>query len=307
MCFHRQALGLPSGRPRAFLFGRRAASGALRLRRGRLFNQHPLFRARGRTPSPPREVLRNEKRDFYPHDRRRLRAAPAGRLRGPVRARMAAAAAATGRDPFGARHRPARRAPSAARPSRSASVRARRLGSRPRPTTTAPTASSASRRASTSSRPEARASRRAPRRPSRCRATPAATLDLRLEVAGVSTEVVVTASDTPQTVDEVSKAVTTVTAAEMEERDEATVAGASAHRAGSARATARRPRLARLGQDARASEPGHLRPHRRPALPRPRGGAGRRDELPLRLPGDGDVAASKSCAAPAPRSTGRTP
>ena len=53
-----------------------------------------------------------------------------------------------------------------------------------------------------------------------------AALDLRLEVAGVSTEVVVTAADAPQTVDEVSKAVTTVTAREMEERDEATIADA---------------------------------------------------------------------------------
>jgi vitamin B12 transporter len=53
-----------------------------------------------------------------------------------------------------------------------------------------------------------------------------AALDLRLEVAGVSTEVVVTAADAPQTVDEVSKAVTVVTAREMEERDEATVADA---------------------------------------------------------------------------------
>jgi iron complex outermembrane receptor protein len=48
----------------------------------------------------------------------------------------------------------------------------------------------------------------------------AAALDISLEVAGVSTEVVVTASDTPQTVDEVSKAVTVVGAREMEERDE---------------------------------------------------------------------------------------
>jgi iron complex outermembrane receptor protein len=53
-----------------------------------------------------------------------------------------------------------------------------------------------------------------------------ATLDLRLEVAGVSTEVVVTAADAPQTVDEVSKAVTVVGAREIEERDEATVAEA---------------------------------------------------------------------------------
>ncbi|HEY0170824.1 MAG TPA: TonB-dependent receptor [Pyrinomonadaceae bacterium] len=53
-----------------------------------------------------------------------------------------------------------------------------------------------------------------------------ATLDVRLEVAGVSTEVVVTAADAPQTADEVSKAVTAVTAREMDERDEATVADA---------------------------------------------------------------------------------
>ena len=54
----------------------------------------------------------------------------------------------------------------------------------------------------------------------------AATLDVRLEVAGVAAEVVVTASDTPQTVDEVSKAVTTVSRREIEERDEATIADA---------------------------------------------------------------------------------
>ncbi|HEX7314547.1 MAG TPA: TonB-dependent receptor [Pyrinomonadaceae bacterium] len=53
-----------------------------------------------------------------------------------------------------------------------------------------------------------------------------ATLDARLEVAGVAAEVVVTASGTPQTVDEVSKAVTSVTGREMEERDEATVTDA---------------------------------------------------------------------------------
>ena len=53
-----------------------------------------------------------------------------------------------------------------------------------------------------------------------------AALDLRLEVAGVATEVVVTAADTPQTVDEVSKAVTTITGREIEERDEATLAEA---------------------------------------------------------------------------------
>lgn len=53
-----------------------------------------------------------------------------------------------------------------------------------------------------------------------------ATLDVRLEVAGVSTEVVVTAADAPQTVDEVSKAVTTVSAREIDERDEPTLAEA---------------------------------------------------------------------------------
>ena len=55
-----------------------------------------------------------------------------------------------------------------------------------------------------------------------------ATLDVRLEVAGVAAKVVVTASDTPQTVDEVSKAVTTVTSRQVEERDEATIADALA-------------------------------------------------------------------------------
>jgi iron complex outermembrane receptor protein len=54
----------------------------------------------------------------------------------------------------------------------------------------------------------------------------APTPDVRLEVAGVSAEVVVTASDTPQTVDEVSKAVTSVTSREIEERDEATLTDA---------------------------------------------------------------------------------
>ena len=55
-----------------------------------------------------------------------------------------------------------------------------------------------------------------------------ATLDVRLELAGVSAEVVVTAADTPQTVDEVSKAVTSISAREMEERDEATLTDALA-------------------------------------------------------------------------------
>ena len=53
-----------------------------------------------------------------------------------------------------------------------------------------------------------------------------ATRDVRLEVAGVAAEVVVTASDTPQTVDEVSKAVTSITRREIEERDEATLTDA---------------------------------------------------------------------------------
>lgn len=47
------------------------------------------------------------------------------------------------------------------------------------------------------------------------------TLDLALEVAGVAAEVVVTtAADMPQPVDEVSKAITTITERELEERDE---------------------------------------------------------------------------------------
>jgi iron complex outermembrane receptor protein len=48
----------------------------------------------------------------------------------------------------------------------------------------------------------------------------ATTLDLALEVAGVRAEVIVTAADTPQPVDEVSKAVTTVGVRELDERDE---------------------------------------------------------------------------------------
>ncbi|HYY95419.1 MAG TPA: TonB-dependent receptor [Pyrinomonadaceae bacterium] len=51
-------------------------------------------------------------------------------------------------------------------------------------------------------------------------------LDLQLEVAGVSAQVVVTAADAPQTVDEVSKAVTVVSRRELEERDEPSVAEA---------------------------------------------------------------------------------
>lgn len=53
-----------------------------------------------------------------------------------------------------------------------------------------------------------------------------ASQDFALEVAGVSTEVVVTAADAPQTVDEVSKAVNVVGQREIEERDEPTVAEA---------------------------------------------------------------------------------
>jgi vitamin B12 transporter len=49
-------------------------------------------------------------------------------------------------------------------------------------------------------------------------------LDITLEVAAVSAEVVVTAADAPQTTDEVSKALSVVGRSEMEERDEATVA-----------------------------------------------------------------------------------
>ncbi|MDQ1610650.1 MAG: vitamin transporter [Pyrinomonadaceae bacterium] len=48
----------------------------------------------------------------------------------------------------------------------------------------------------------------------------ATTLDLALEVAGVRAQVVVTAADTPQPVDEVSKAITTIGAGELDERDE---------------------------------------------------------------------------------------
>ena len=50
-----------------------------------------------------------------------------------------------------------------------------------------------------------------------------APLDLALEVAAVRAEVVVTAADAPQAVDEVSKAISTVTLREMDERDEASI------------------------------------------------------------------------------------
>src|SRR6267378_1387320 len=52
----------------------------------------------------------------------------------------------------------------------------------------------------------------------------AATLDIPLELAGVRSTVVVTASDTPQSVDEVSKAVTVVDRQEIDERDESAIA-----------------------------------------------------------------------------------
>jgi vitamin B12 transporter len=52
----------------------------------------------------------------------------------------------------------------------------------------------------------------------------AATLDIPLELSGLRSTVVVTASDTPQSVDEVSKAVTVVDRQEIDERDEASIA-----------------------------------------------------------------------------------
>jgi iron complex outermembrane receptor protein len=53
-----------------------------------------------------------------------------------------------------------------------------------------------------------------------------ATLDLALEVAALKADVVVTAADSAQTADEVSKAVDVIGRREMEERDEATLADA---------------------------------------------------------------------------------
>jgi vitamin B12 transporter len=53
-----------------------------------------------------------------------------------------------------------------------------------------------------------------------------ATLDIQLEVGAVSEHVVVTAADSPQTVDEVSKAASVVTRRELEDRDEPVVAEA---------------------------------------------------------------------------------
>jgi vitamin B12 transporter len=53
-----------------------------------------------------------------------------------------------------------------------------------------------------------------------------ATLDIPLKLSGVRSTVVVTASDTPQSVDEVSKAVSVVDRQEIEERDEAAISEA---------------------------------------------------------------------------------
>jgi len=50
-----------------------------------------------------------------------------------------------------------------------------------------------------------------------------ATLDIALQLSGLRSSVVVTASDTPQTVDEVSKALTVVDTQEIEERNEITI------------------------------------------------------------------------------------
>src|SRR6185503_12100083 len=52
----------------------------------------------------------------------------------------------------------------------------------------------------------------------------AATLDIPLELSGVRSTVVITASDTPQSVDEVSKAFTVVDQREIDERDESAIA-----------------------------------------------------------------------------------
>jgi iron complex outermembrane receptor protein len=66
----------------------------------------------------------------------------------------------------------------------------------------------------------------APAQRVRLRAGESASADLALEVAGLRDEIVVTASDTAQAVDEVSKSLTTVTLGEAEERDEYSVAEA---------------------------------------------------------------------------------
>ncbi len=73
---------------------------------------------------------------------------------------------------------------------------------------------------------EGRGFARAPASPVTVARGAQASLDFRLEVAGVSPEVVVTAADAPQTVGEVSKAVNVVGRGEIEDRDEPTVAEA---------------------------------------------------------------------------------
>ncbi|HEV2764157.1 MAG TPA: TonB-dependent receptor plug domain-containing protein, partial [Pyrinomonadaceae bacterium] len=67
---------------------------------------------------------------------------------------------------------------------------------------------------------------RAPARVVRLARGASVTLDIALDVAALREEVVVTAADAPQPVDEVSKAVTVVGRREVEERDEASVAEA---------------------------------------------------------------------------------
>jgi len=52
----------------------------------------------------------------------------------------------------------------------------------------------------------------------------AATIDIPLDLSGVRSTVVITAADTPQSVDEVSKAVTVVDQQEIDERDESEIA-----------------------------------------------------------------------------------
>src|SRR5436190_21292571 len=52
----------------------------------------------------------------------------------------------------------------------------------------------------------------------------ATTLDISLELSGVRNTVVVTASDTPQSVDEVSKAISVVEKHDIEDRDESMIA-----------------------------------------------------------------------------------
>ena len=51
-----------------------------------------------------------------------------------------------------------------------------------------------------------------------------ATIDIPLELSGLRSTVVITAADTPQSVDEVSKAVTVIDQQEIDERDESAIA-----------------------------------------------------------------------------------